>query len=32
VFERLYRYKLRNGLPTWEQMMEHVLAAAGEHD
>jgi hypothetical protein len=30
VFERLYRYKVRNGLPTWEQMMEHVLAAAGE--
>jgi hypothetical protein len=32
VFDRLYRYKVRNGLPTWEQMMEHVLAAAGERD
>jgi hypothetical protein len=32
IFDRLYRYKVRNGLPTWEQMMEHVLAAAGEHD
>lgn len=30
VFDRLYHYKVRNGLPTWEQMMEHVLAAAGE--
>jgi hypothetical protein len=31
VFERFYRYKVRHGLPTWEQAMEHVLAAAGEH-
>jgi hypothetical protein len=32
VFDRLYRYKVRNGLPTWEESIEHVLAAAGEHD
>jgi hypothetical protein len=30
IFERLYRYKIRHGLPTWEQAMEHVLAAAGD--
>jgi Family of unknown function (DUF6084) len=30
VFDRLYRYKVRNGLPNWEMMIEHVLAAAGE--
>jgi uncharacterized protein DUF6084 len=30
VFDRLYRYKVRNGLPTWEDSIEHVLAAAGE--
>ncbi|MGA9883305.1 MAG: DUF6084 family protein [Candidatus Acidiferrales bacterium] len=33
VFDRLYRYKVRHGLPTWEQAMEHVLTAAGDsHD
>jgi uncharacterized protein DUF6084 len=32
VFDRLYQYKVRNGLPTWEKMIEHVLAAAGERD
>jgi hypothetical protein len=32
VFERLCRYKVRHGLPTWEQMMEHVLAAAGDRE
>lgn len=32
VFDRLYRYKVRNGLPTWEESIEHVLAAAGERD
>ncbi|HXU20553.1 MAG TPA: DUF6084 family protein [Verrucomicrobiae bacterium] len=30
VFERLRRYKARHGLLTWEQAMEHVLAAAGD--
>ena len=30
AFNRLYRYKVRHGLPTWEQMVDHVLAAAGE--
>lgn len=32
VFDRLYRYKVRNGLPTWEDSIEHVLAAAGERE
>jgi hypothetical protein len=25
VFERLYRYKMRHGIPTWEQTLEEVL-------
>lgn len=25
VFERLYRYKMQAGIPTWEQALEHVL-------
>jgi hypothetical protein len=25
VFERLHEYKLRNGIPTWEQMLEGLL-------
>lgn len=28
AFERLYRYKVQHGLPTWEQTVDHVLAAA----
>jgi hypothetical protein len=32
AFDRLYRYKIRHGLPTWEQTVEHVLMAAGEKD
>jgi hypothetical protein len=28
AFERLYRYKVQHGLPTWEQTVNHVLAAA----
>ncbi|MGH9565810.1 MAG: hypothetical protein ACRD4I_07505 [Candidatus Angelobacter sp.] len=28
----MYRYKIRHGLPTWEQTVEHVLMAAGEKD
>jgi hypothetical protein len=27
VFERLYDYKVRNGIPTWEEALENVLAA-----
>jgi hypothetical protein len=27
VFERLYRYKMRHGIPTWEQALEEVLPA-----
>ena len=25
VFERLYRYKMQHGIPTWEQALEQVL-------
>lgn len=27
VFERLYRYKVQHGLPTWEQALERLLQA-----
>ncbi len=27
VFERLYEYKVRNGIPTWEETMERMLRA-----
>jgi len=27
VFDRLYRYKIRGGLPTWEQTLESLLPA-----
>jgi hypothetical protein len=30
IFDRLYRYKLRNGLLTWEQALERLLAAVEE--
>ena len=30
VFERLYQYKRRRGLPTWEQALEELLSTAGE--
>ena len=30
VFDRLYRYKVRHGIPTWEQVMERILSAADE--
>jgi hypothetical protein len=26
AFERLYRYKMEHGIPTWEQALEHLLA------
>jgi len=28
VFDKLYRYKVRNGVPTWEQTLEELLARA----
>lgn len=28
VFDRLYDYKLRHGLPTWDRAIEHLLASA----
>jgi hypothetical protein len=27
VFDRLYEYKVRNGIPTWEQALENMLRA-----
>jgi hypothetical protein len=30
VFERLYRYKMQHGIPTWEQALEDVLPAEME--
>jgi hypothetical protein len=30
VFDRLYQYKNRRGLPTWEQALDELLAAATE--
>jgi hypothetical protein len=30
VFERLYRYKVRNGIPTWEAALERILAECEE--
>jgi len=29
VFERLYRYRVRHGLPTWEQTLENIFQQAG---
>jgi hypothetical protein len=25
VFDRLYRFKMQHGIPTWEQTLEEVL-------
>ncbi len=30
LFERLYEYKVRHGLPTWEEALERILPAAEE--
>lgn len=30
VFDRLYEYKMRNGMPTWEQAFEQLLRVAEE--
>jgi hypothetical protein len=30
VFDRLYLYKSRHGLPTWEQALERLLESSGE--
>jgi hypothetical protein len=30
VFDRLYRYKMQQGIPTWEQALEQVLPAEAE--
>ena len=27
VFEKLYQYKMRQGVPTWEEMLEGILPA-----
>ena len=31
VFDHLYQYKVRNGIPTWEKALEEALAAAEEN-
>jgi hypothetical protein len=30
IFDRLYQYKMRRGIPTWEQALEELLAAVEE--
>ncbi len=30
IFDRVYQYKMRHGIPTWEQAFERLLAAAEE--
>ena len=30
AFERLYQYKVRHGIPTWEEVVERVLSTAEE--
>ncbi|MBE3558815.1 MAG: hypothetical protein IMW89_06255 [Ktedonobacteraceae bacterium] len=30
VFDRLYQYKVKHGLPTWEEALTHLLQASGE--
>jgi hypothetical protein len=30
IFDRLYQYKVRNGIPTWEQTLENVLSSVEE--
>ena len=30
AFERMYEYKVRNGIPTWEEVVERVFANADE--
>jgi hypothetical protein len=30
VFERLYNYKVQRSIPTWEEALEHLLAAQEE--
>lgn len=32
VFDRLYRYKVRHGIPTWEQMLEKLVASKDEDE
>jgi hypothetical protein len=29
IFERVYEYKVRNGIPTWEEAFERLLTSAG---
>ena len=29
MFDRLYQYKMRHGIPTWEQAVERILPAGG---
>ena len=30
AFERLYEYKVRNGIPSWEEVIERMFASTDE--
>jgi len=30
LLKKLYEYKVRNGIPTWEEVIERVIANADE--
>jgi hypothetical protein len=32
TFDRLYQYKVRNGIPTWEQMLDKLVASKKEDE
>jgi hypothetical protein len=32
VFDRLYRYKVRHGIPTWEQMLDKLVSSKEEDE
>ena len=32
TFERLYRYKVRHGIPTWEQMLDKLVSSKEEDE
>jgi hypothetical protein len=32
TFDRLYQYKVRHGIPTWEKLLERLVASKEEHE
>jgi hypothetical protein len=32
IFDRLYEYKTRRGIPAWEEAIAHLLSAAADRD